>query len=148
MTDCLFCKIIKGEIESSKFWEDVDFVAILDLFPNTPGASVVISKEHHESNYLNLEDETLKKFIIAVKNAAANLKTGVGVERVAVAIEGVLVNHLHAKLYPLHSEGELEPAVSDQPFFTDKYLGYFSTHAGPMASREDLDRLADEIKSS
>ena len=46
MSDCIFCKIAKGEIPSVKIWEDDEFFAILDLFPNTKGMTLVIPKSH------------------------------------------------------------------------------------------------------
>ena len=44
--ECLFCKIINGQIPASKFWEDGNYIAILDINPNTKGATLVISKKH------------------------------------------------------------------------------------------------------
>lgn len=49
MTSCIFCKIIKGELESAKIWEDKEFLAILDIMPNTKGMTLVLTKRHHPS---------------------------------------------------------------------------------------------------
>ena len=48
MTDCIFCKIIAGEIPSSKLYEDGHVYCFLDINPVTPGHSLVIPKKHFE----------------------------------------------------------------------------------------------------
>jgi histidine triad (HIT) family protein len=47
MSDCIFCKIIAGEIPSKKIYEDTNHLAFLDIFPASKGHSLVIPKEHH-----------------------------------------------------------------------------------------------------
>ena len=49
MPDCIFCKIIAGEIPSTKIYEDELVYAFLDISPINPGHVLVIPKEHHES---------------------------------------------------------------------------------------------------
>jgi len=46
MNDCIFCKIVKGEIPSYKVYEDENFFAFLDINPESPGHVQVIPKEH------------------------------------------------------------------------------------------------------
>ncbi|MFI5205890.1 MAG: HIT family protein, partial [Candidatus Paceibacterales bacterium] len=41
MENCIFCKIIKGEIGAAKVWEDDNFLAVLDINPNTKGMTLV-----------------------------------------------------------------------------------------------------------
>ena len=47
--DCIFCKIIAGEIPSKKLYEDEDVLAFLDVSPQAPVHFLVIPKEHIES---------------------------------------------------------------------------------------------------
>ena len=47
MSDCVFCKIVAGEIPSKKIYEDSDHIAFLDIFPAGKGHSLVIPKKHH-----------------------------------------------------------------------------------------------------
>lgn len=47
MSDCIFCKIIGGDIPSKKIYEDGEFFAFLDIFPANRGHSLVIPKAHH-----------------------------------------------------------------------------------------------------
>ncbi|MEN9327664.1 MAG: hypothetical protein RI947_472 [Candidatus Parcubacteria bacterium] len=51
MSDCLFCKLVKGEIPSYKVYEDDLFIAFLDIFPRVKGHTLVIPKEHHRWTY-------------------------------------------------------------------------------------------------
>lgn len=44
MKECIFCKIVKGEIDSAKIWENKEFLAILDANPNTKGMTVAGAK--------------------------------------------------------------------------------------------------------
>ncbi len=46
MEDCIFCKIVKGEIPSYKVYEDANFMAFLDIRPLTKGNCLVIPKKH------------------------------------------------------------------------------------------------------
>lgn len=50
MSECIFCKIIKGEIPSCKIYEDELVYAFLDIGPINFGHTLVIPKEHHESS--------------------------------------------------------------------------------------------------
>jgi histidine triad (HIT) family protein len=47
MSDCIFCKIVAGEIPSHKIYEDDNYFAFLDIFPASRGHSLVIPKSHH-----------------------------------------------------------------------------------------------------
>lgn len=96
MTDCIFCKIIKGEIPSTKIYENDYIIAIKDINPKAKVHFLVIPKLHVES--LNeLEDETIMSEILkGVKEVAKimNIKA----YRVHVNTgkeEGQVVFHLH-----------------------------------------------------
>ena len=47
MSECIFCKIVAGEIPSRKIYEDEHHIAFLDIFPASRGHSLVIPKQHH-----------------------------------------------------------------------------------------------------
>ncbi len=74
MLDCIFCKIVAGEIPSVKVWEDEDFIAIFDIFPNCKGQTLVISKQHFDSDVFNIDDDHYVKYLLAVKKVVALLK--------------------------------------------------------------------------
>ena len=147
MEDCIFCKIIKGEIDSAKIWENEEFLAILDGNPNTKGMALVLSKNHYDSYIFDMPDEAYQKFMLAVKKMIKILEKGLNVKRVAMVMEGMGINHAHIKLYPLYGLDEKfkETWAKDRIYF-DKYEGYISTQLGPQVALDDLKKLAEEIK--
>ncbi len=75
MEDCLFCKIIKGEISSTKVYEDEDILAFNDINPAAPIHILVIPKKHIESlAHMQKEDEAVVGKIYGVINKIAEEK--------------------------------------------------------------------------
>lgn len=147
MNGCIFCKIVKGELDSVKIWEDEEFLAILDINPNTKGMTVVLTKEHYDSYAFDIPDDVYGRFMLAAKKVSKILEKGLGAKRVALVMEGMGINHAHLKLYPLHGIEEKfkEMWASDKVFF-EKYEGYISTQLGPKADIAELKKLAEGIK--
>jgi len=145
--DCIFCKIIKGEMESVKIWEDEDFIAILDINPNTEGVTLVMPKEHHDSYAFDMPEKDYSKLMAASKKVAKILEKGLKVRRVAMVMEGLGINHVHIKLYPLHGlDQKFQEMWGKEKIFFDKYEGYISTQIGPQTSIEKLENVAKKIK--
>lgn len=146
--DCIFCKIIKGEIPSVRIWEDKNFVAFLDAFPNTKGMTLVMPKKHFDSDAIEMNDKFYKDFFLAAKKVAKLLKRGLKVNRVAMVMEGMGVNHAHIKLYPLHGVGPKFKAIwTEENVFFEKYQGYLTTQLGPQADLKKLEKLSKIIKT-
>ncbi|MFH0969608.1 MAG: HIT family protein [Patescibacteria group bacterium] len=144
---CIFCKIIKGEIPSVKIWEDKNFLAILDAFPNTKGMALVMLKKHYDSDAIEMDDKIYKDFFLAAKKVAKLLKKGLKVNRVAIVMEGMGVNHAHIKLYPLHGVGpEFKAVWAKEKVFLKKYQGYLTTQLGQQADIKELQKIARIIK--
>lgn len=145
--DCIFCKIVKGEIPSIKIWENKEFLAVLDINPNVEGMTLVLTKEHYDSYIFDMPDSSYKKFMNAVRKIARILERGLNVKRVAMVMEGMGINHAHIKLYPLHGIDEKfkEMWAKDKVYF-EKYEGYISTQLGPQKTNEELKIIADKIK--
>ena len=149
MDTCIFCKIAKGEFDSSKIWEDDNFLAILDLNPNTKGMTLVLPKKHFDSDVFSLPDKDYQDLMAAVKKVSKILEKGLKVNRVAMVAEGMGVNHVHVKLYPLYGiEKEFKEMWAKEKVFFENYQGYVSTQLGPKADMEDLKKLAGEIRNS
>ena len=147
MNNCIFCKIGKREIESAKIWEDNDFLAILDVNPNTKGMTLVMPKKHYDSYAFDMPDKVYQKLMLAAKKVAKILEKGLNVTRIAMVMEGTGVNHAHIKMYPLYGiEKRIEKGEAPQRVFFDKYSGYISTQLGPQADISELNFLAEEIK--
>lgn len=64
--NCIFCKIIGGEIPSAKLYEDEDFVIILDAGPASLGHALILPKEHY-ANVFEMPEELLAKCINLAK---------------------------------------------------------------------------------
>jgi diadenosine tetraphosphate (Ap4A) HIT family hydrolase len=145
--NCIFCKIVKGEIPSVKIWENEKHIAILDKFPNTKGQTMVIPKEHFDSDATDMPEEENKELMIAVKKVAKILEKRLNVKRVAIVMEGLGVNHVHIKLYPIHGLNEkFEETWNKEKVYFDKYEGYITTQTGPEKSTEELNKIAEKIK--
>lgn len=104
MSDCLFCKIVKGAIPFAKVYEDDKILAFLDIKPVNPGHTLVITKEHY-ANLLETPEEYLaaiiavsKKIAPAVLKAVGSLGFNLGVNNGSVA--GQLVPHVHFHIMP------------------------------------------------
>lgn len=147
-SDCLFCKIIAGEIPSHKVRENDEFYAFLDLFPNCKGQTLVIPKEHFDSDFFVIEDSAFyTRYLMAVREVAQLLKTKLGVIRVGMIMEGMGVNHLHIKLYPMRWLSEnWEPTVSEEEVFYQSYPGFLTTKVWAMASQEELLALGKVLR--
>jgi len=147
MEECVFCKMIKGKIESVKIWEDEDFIAILDNYPNTEGMTLLLTKKHYNSYAFDMSNEIYKKFMMAAKKFSKILEKGLGIKRVAMVMEGMGIDHAHIKLYPLHGVDEkFKEMWGEKEIYFDKYEGYISTQIGPKKSIKELNDIANKIK--
>lgn len=104
MNDCLFCKIIKGDIPAYKIYEDDSFLAFLDINPINPGHTLIIPKEHYENIY-ELPDELMEKAGVLIKKIALAVKRGVSAEGINLGMNNEkaanqLVPHAHFHVMP------------------------------------------------
>ena len=149
MEDCIFCKIVSGEVPSHKIWEDENHLAFLSIFPNTEGFSVVIPKKHYSSYAFDAPEDVLKELVIAAKKVGKLLDEKLDdVGRTGMIFEGFGVDHLHAKLFPMHGTKaeDWEPIHSNVDKYFEKYEGYISSHDYKRADDEQLAKLAQKIR--
>ncbi|MDR1982731.1 MAG: HIT family protein [Holosporaceae bacterium] len=147
---CIFCEIVAGRSPVHKIWEDNEHLAFLSIYPNTLGASVVIPKKHFQSYAFALPEEELSK--LTLKSAIVGRlldATFDDVARTALIFEGFGINHVHAKLFPLHhtNQENWEPIHTDYNKFFTKYEGYVSSHEY-HGEIDDLAKLAQRIRST
>ncbi|HIH75543.1 MAG TPA: HIT family protein [Methanosarcina sp.] len=105
MTDnCLFCKIIAGEIPSKKVYEDNAVYAFLDIYPASEGHTLVAPKKHFSKfTDMGAEDvallfEAARKITAAVEKAFSAEGTNIGINNGEVA--GQEVPHVHVHVIP------------------------------------------------
>ena len=104
--DCIFCKIIKGEIPCTKIYEDDNYLAFLDIFPLSVGHVLVIPKV--ETDYLfDLDDQSFIGLMLFSKRVAIALKRAIPSKKIGVAVLGLEVAHAHLHLVPLNSESDI-----------------------------------------
>ncbi len=148
--NCIFCEIVAGNSLTYTIWEDKDHVAFLSFKPNTDGVTVVIPKKHYPSYAFDLPDEVLQNLILAAKQVAKLLdEKFADVGRTALVFEGFGVDHVHAKLFPLHGTrmNEWKQISSNVDKFFDRYEGYISSHDYKRADDEYLLEMQKRIKT-
>lgn len=145
--NCIFCQIVEGKIPCHKIYEDDKHLAFLDIYPNTKGMTLVITKKHFDSYAFDMPDEDYRKLLEVTKTIAKGLDKALGCKRTAMVMEGMGVNHAHIKLYPLHRlEEKFKEVLSKKRVYFEKYEGYVTTQLGPRANDEELEKLASRIR--
>jgi histidine triad (HIT) family protein len=105
MPDCIFCKIVRGEIPAQKVYEDDRFVAFLDIHPKAPGHVQVIPKEH--ARWVWDVPQVGEYFEVVNKIAHAQRKA-FNTDWILSRIVGDEVPHAHIWVYPSSDiEGDL-----------------------------------------
>lgn len=102
--DCLFCKIITGEIPSSKIYEDEKCYAFLDINPVNIGHTLLVPKEH-STNLYDTSDESLAHLAPVMKKLAIAIKSAVGADGINIEmnndpVAGQLIFHTHIHIVP------------------------------------------------
>ena len=145
--DCIFCKISKREIPSQKIRENDEFYAFLDLSPNCKGQTLVIPKEHYDSDLFDISDEKFYgRYMMAIDTVVKLLKKSLWVIRVWIIMEGMGVNHLHIKLYPMWGlDHEWSPIEDEEKVFFKQYPGFLTTKMWKALTQEELAETAKEI---
>ncbi len=95
--DCVFCKIVSGEIPSYKVYEDKDFYAFLDINPRNRGHVQVIPKQHYRWVW---DVSNIGEYFEVVQKLANAMKKAFGTDYVVSLILGEEVPHAHVWLVP------------------------------------------------
>ncbi len=109
MTDCIFCKIIKGEIPNYTVYEDEKVLAFLDINPHAKGHTVVIPKVHVE-NYFDLNEDLLGHLSLGLRRSMEKIDKVLNPDGYNVGwnqgeVAGQVVPHLHIHIMPRY-EGD------------------------------------------
>ena len=132
----IFAKVIRGEAPAAKVYEDDQVLAFLDLFPQSRGHTLVISKTAQARNLLDVEPAPLQTLILGVQKVAKGLRgalkpDGVVITQFNGAPAGQTVFHLHFHIIP-RWEG----------------IALAGHGAAPMAAVDELAALAKEIRAA
>ena len=148
--DCFFCRLIEGKEKRWIVYEDDHHVAFLTPFPNTPGFTVLATREHLSSYVPSLPEERFLALMSVARALALTLDRKLGTKRTGIVMEGMGIDHAHVKLIPMHGipDGEWKPILSHRPEFNELYQGYLSTHDGPRMDDAELDRIQSLIQNA
>lgn len=134
--DNIFAKILRGDMPSVKVWEDDDVLAFMDVFPQSEGHVLIVSKTSTARNILEIEPEALAKLTAAMQRTARAVEKALKPEGLSLMqfngdAGGQTVFHLHFHIVP---------RWSDRPM---KGHGH-----APMADAEQLKILAEKIAAA
>jgi len=107
---CVFCEIIKGNIPSSKVYEDDEVLAILDLSQTTKGHCLVMPKKHYE-NFLEMPQDEYASLMAKVQKIAKIIIEKLQAKGVNILINtnevaGQTVMHTHVHIIPRYDESD------------------------------------------
>ena len=97
MDNCIFCKIVSGEVPAYKIYEDDDYLAFLDIFPTTEGYTLVIPKKHYRWVW---DDPSIGKYFEVCQKIAKHFQKVTGKGSVYSMILGEEVPHAHVRMIP------------------------------------------------
>lgn len=110
MDNCLFCKIVKGEIPCYKVYEDDDVLAFLDISQTTKGHTLVISKKHYD-NFLATPKEVMNKVMniaqtigqVQIQHLGAK---GINILTNCYQEDGQTIMHFHVHVIPRYEKSD------------------------------------------
>ena len=114
MVDCIFCKIVKGEIPSYKIYVDREFLAFLDVFPATKGQTLILPKKHVPYLF-DLDESSYVKLFSLTKEIGKAIDAALDPERTCVVVEGFQVPHVHVRLHPCYEQKLLLKPIDPRP---------------------------------
>ena len=132
MSECIFCKIASGEVESLKVYEDEKTLAFMDIAKDVDGHILVIPKKHVKST-LDCDPETLQAVTHTVKLVADHLVKDCGYDGVNLLnasgkSSGQSVDHFHIHIIP-RKDGD---GIDAWPKFD--------------GAKEDLKKIYEQVK--
>ena len=126
MEDCIFCKIVKGEMPSYKVYEDETYVAFMDVFPRVKGHVLLVPKEHYRWVY---DVPDFGGYWEMAKNIGMKVQKTVGSDYLSFITMGEAVPHAHIHILP-QQHGEIH-GIKFMPVVE--------------MSKEEIGKLAQEI---
>lgn len=103
----IFTKVIKGELPSYKVAENDDFLAFLDISPNTKGHTLCIPKLEVDKIF-DLDKQTYQELMNFSRKVAIALEKAIPCKRVGMAVVGLEVPHVHVHLIPLNAMTDMD----------------------------------------
>jgi len=139
-SNCLFCRIAKGEVPARLVHETKDLVAFLDIHPIRKGHVLIVPREHFPY-YDDLPAEVASEVMGVAQRLAPALRASFGVQRVGLFFTGVDIAHAHAHVVPM-----VEPTdITSPQYIAEQNLTF---RPAPLAAAAELDGAAELIRSA
>ena len=102
MDNCIFCKIVGGEVSANKFYEDKHCIAFLDIDPVNIGHTLIISKRHFETidQMDKIELDKLSEGILKISKGIMSIADGLNIQQNNKEVAGQAIPHVHFHLIP------------------------------------------------
>jgi len=135
MDDCIFCKIISGDIPSAKIFEDDEFIAFLDISPANKGHTLIVPKQHYDT-YIEASEIIVCKMAKLAQKIAKAIVTSTNCTGYNIQINnnkdaGQEVPHLHMHIIPRFKVDDFKLAWTHKIY-----------------SDGEMNKFADEIKGN
>ncbi len=136
MPDCVFCKIVSGEIPGVKIWEDQDIFVFLDIHPLRKWHCLVIPKVHYQDLF-DIDESLLQKIVVVAKKIASFMKNSLG----ASAVNLINASGKDAEQSVFHFHLHVVPRYPDDGLHMNDW---WQTKVQTFSS-DELQKIADEI---
>ena len=103
----IFTKIVLGEISCYKIAEDKNYLAFLDINPNTKGHTLVIPKKE-VNRIFDLDIQTYSELMSFSYRVAKALEKTISCERIGMSVIGLEVPHVHVHLLPINKMADMQ----------------------------------------
>lgn len=133
--DCIFCKIINGELPSYKIYEDDEFLAFLDIFPPVEGYTLVVPKKHYRWVW---DVENIGRYFEVCKKIALHFQKVTKNKLVFSMTIGEEVPHAHVRIIP----------GNDEKFNEEFYKFLDITRTQDMLGQDKAEEIQNKFKLS
>jgi histidine triad (HIT) family protein len=133
ITECLFCRLLHGELPSYRVYEDDCFTVLLTIYPINPCHLMVVTNEHIASFY-DVEDSLYTSMMLLVKRMAVAIKSLCNPAQVVMETSGITNRHVHIHVLPVYGLYDRVPQT---------VLELQLAHSAPEA---ELIRVWEELK--
>jgi histidine triad (HIT) family protein len=111
-SNCIFCKIIAGEIPSATIYEDDNFKVIMDIFPAAKGHAIILPKKH-SANLYELDDISAANALLVARKVATAIQAELNCEGINLLqnngeIAGQSIFHFHIHLIPRYANDQVK----------------------------------------
>ena len=125
--DCIFCKVLSGDIPSERVYEDEHTIAVMDINPWTRGHAVVIARQH-AADLFEIEEDELAHVAVAAKRLAAKMSDTLDCDGINLLQSNGLaawqtIFHLHIHVIPRYDDDPLELPTRPQQAEPEQLAG-------------------------